>query len=146
MCIRSRIHTCFSYRSLIDLIPIGFDHMFIPVEGVFADPLQSAVTLIIAVYVNKAIALTHLTGPGRDQIDASPHGIAHEFYAVQIDGFFHGADILAQIVDAVIVMDLSVHQFVCPPNAVFYDPERLIIWCISNESYDKILKTEEIIP
>ena len=70
--------------------------------------------------MDEAVALAHLAGGGGDQIDAAPAGVAQEWHSV-FDGIPHGADVRAQVVDAIVVHYLAIGvDLVHGPQAVLH--------------------------
>ena len=53
------------------ILTIGGDDLFIPVEAVLAVAVAGAVALVVQINVHEPIALLHLAGGGRDQVDAA---------------------------------------------------------------------------
>lgn len=66
-----------------------------------------AVAGIVAIDIDKAVALAHLAGGRRDQIDAAPAGVTHHRNAVA-DSIAHCPDVLAQVADAIVVIDVPI--------------------------------------
>lgn len=83
--------------------------------------------MVVAVDVNKAVALAHFPGRGRHQVNAAPGGVADHRHAVG-DGVGHGADVLPQVADAVIVLNLAggIELVMCA-QAVFHQEQRLLV-------------------
>ena len=69
--------------------------------------MEIAVTVVVFVDVDVAVALLHLAGAGGDDVDAAPGGVGDEVHAVR-DCLVHGLDVLAEVVDAVAVVELAV--------------------------------------
>src|SRR5699024_4307650 len=91
----------------IQILAVGGDDLLVPVETVLAAARQGAVAHIVLVHIDEAIALAHLVGGGRDQVDGSPAGVAPHLDAL-VDGLAHLADVLAEVIDAVGVVDGAV--------------------------------------
>ena len=52
---------------------------------------------IVPVYIDEAVALFHLAGAGRDQVDAAPGGITHQRDAGFLHRGFEGPNVLSQV-------------------------------------------------
>lgn len=113
--------------NLPQICPIARNHLLVPPEGFFARAGEGAVALVVAVDVNKAVAFAHFTGRGSHQVNAAPGGVADHRHAVG-DGVGHGADVLPQVADAVIVLNLAcgIELVVCA-QAVFHQEQRLLV-------------------
>ena len=80
---------------------------------------------VAEVDVDEAVALAHFSGGGRDQVDGSPGGVAPEFNAVQSDRVAHRFNVVAQVLDAVVVDDLAGGRWsVMGAESVLHDEER----------------------
>lgn len=107
--------------------PIAGDHFLIPPERFLAGAGEGAVALVVAVDVDKAVALAHFAGRGGHQVDAAPGGITQHRHAVG-DGVGHGADVFAQVADAVVVLNLACCiELVVRAQAVFHQEQRLLV-------------------
>ena len=69
--------------------------------------MQVARAIVVLVHVHKAVALLHLAGTGRDDVDGTPHGVAHEVNAI-VHGLGHLLDVRTHVVDAVRIVDGTV--------------------------------------
>lgn len=87
------------------------DDIPVPVEGFLAVSLECATAVIVAVDVDVAVALAHLSGRGRDEVNAAPGGVPHDGNAV-LDGLIHGSQVVTQIGDAVVVVYREVSCFI----------------------------------
>ena len=106
--------------------------MLVPVEGLLAVAIKSAVAEVVAVYIDEAIALGHLLGGFGDKIDARPGGVAHEFYAVFMNGVIHGLHVALVVGNVSIVVDgigtLAVrYEFFFFTKSVFDDEQRFAV-------------------
>ena len=79
--------------------------MLVPVEGLFLHAVKRAVPLVVHIDVDKAVTLFHFTGAGRDQVNASPGQVSHEIHAIDQHRIFHRLNVLAEIVNAIVVID-----------------------------------------
>ena len=102
------------------------DDLLVPVEALFAAAGQGAAAVVVLVHIDEAVALVHLAGGGRDQVDAAPGGVAHQVDAVLFHRLFHLGDVLLEVGDAVVVLDAAVgFHLVVGAQAVFDDEEGL---------------------
>src|SRR5699024_1572844 len=108
------------WRKSAQVRAVGGDDLLVPVEAVLALAGQIAGAVVELVDVDEAVALGHLAGAGGYQVEAAPGGVAHQVHAV-LDGRGHLGDVLAQVVDAVAVVDLAVGVLdVLGAQAVFH--------------------------
>ena len=109
----------------VQILPIAFDYLFVPVEGFFAAALHGAAAAVVEVDVDEAVALAHLAGGGGDEVNGTPGGVSPELNAVEGDRVAHCFDVVAKVVDAVVVDDRAVGlYFVIGAEAVFHDEKR----------------------
>ena len=61
---------------------VGSNHIFIPVERFFLITIQGSGSIVVAVYVDVAVAFFQLCCGRADKVDAAPGCVAHNIYAV----------------------------------------------------------------
>lgn len=105
--------------SLGQIFAIGGDYLLVPVKALLLGALEGTVAGVVAVHIDKAVAPGHLARAGRGQIDRTPGGVAQQVDAVLGHRVTHGLDVLAQVVDAVIVVDGAI-----PPRQRPWHPGR----------------------
>ena len=75
--------------------------------------------------IDETVALAHLTGGGGDEVDGAPGSVTPEVDAVESDRVAHCFDVIAEVVDAVVVDYRAVGlYFVIGAEAVFHDEKR----------------------
>ena len=92
---------------VLQLAPVRGDDLLVPEERVLAEALERAVSLVVHVDVDEAVALAHLAGAGRDEVDGSPSGVAHHVNT-SFDRQVDLLEVISKILDAIVVMDLAV--------------------------------------
>src|SRR5699024_4333732 len=103
------------------------DDLLVPVEAVLAAAGQSTVAVVVLVHVDEAVALFHLAGGSRHQVDGAPHGVAQHRQAVLVHRLDELTDVGPHIFDAVAVVDAAVglHGIV-GAQAVLHNEEGLL--------------------
>ena len=122
---------CIFQRALSSVAQVGAvrgDDLLVPVEAVLAAAGQGTVAVVVLVHVDEAVALFHLAGGSRHQVDGAPHGVAQHRQAVLVHRLDELADVGPHILDAVAVVDAAVglHGIV-GAQAVLHNEEGLLV-------------------
>jgi len=78
-------------------------------EGIFSDSLKGSLAFIIDINIDEAVAFAHFPCSRRHNINAAPGSVADQIYAVDSDGLVHFFDVLPQVINAIIIMDGTIH-------------------------------------
>ena len=106
---------------------VAFYYFFVPEEGIFPFPGHVSRAVVVFIYEDQTVAFFDFSGGGADHVGAAPARVADQVHAVAY-GFFHFLNMLPHIIDAVIVMDLSVLcDLVHCAKAVLHDHDRHLI-------------------
>ena len=89
----------------LQFLAVAFNHPLVIGKGVLFVAVECAVTCVVDIDIDEAVTLGNLAGGTADQIDAAPGGIAEHLDAIQDDRVLDRLDVLAQIVDAVRIMN-----------------------------------------
>ncbi|MNC72852.1 hypothetical protein D3C75_1239650 [compost metagenome] len=96
-------------------------------KGVLLRTVQGTVAVIVQIHIDETVSLGHLRGGHAHQVNRSPACVANQFYTVK-DRFLHLGDMLAEVVNAVAVMDGTVSfYFVIRPEAIFHNKQRFLV-------------------
>ena len=109
---------------------IASNDFLVPVEGVLAVAFKGFEVKVIAVNVDEAVAFLD-TLVGRNEVNGRPRIVAHHFHPIG-DGQMDLLDMVAEVVDAVGVMNLAILcQAVVGPEAIFRDENRQAVAAIN---------------
>ena len=115
-------------RALRQILAVGLDDLLEPVEAVLAGALERALVVVVLIDVDEAVALVHLAGRSGYEVDAAPRRVADEVHAVLIDRELHLLDVVAEVVDTVVVVDGAVRlDLVVRTETVLHDEKRQVI-------------------
>ena len=99
---------CFYFRIvLLQLFAVSFNYFLVPVEGILSFSVEVAVTIVVSVDIDEAVAFFHFTGSSRNQIDAAPHRITHQINTI-FNCFLHRFNVFFQIFDPVVVVEFPI--------------------------------------
>ena len=109
-----------SYFILLQILSVGGDHVFVPVEAVLFIAFAFSHLVVGTVHVDKAVPLGDAVA-GREQVKSRPRVIAQDLRAV-FNGSLDRLDVLTDILDPVGIMDGPVGlQLVIGAKAILAD-------------------------
>src|SRR5699024_1148489 len=113
---------------LSKVLAVGGDDLLVPIKAVLPAAGHGAGAVVVQIHIDHAVALFHLTGGRRHDVDGPPAGVAQQGHAVQVHRVPHGTDVLPHIVDAVGVVDRAVRfHGIGGAHAVFHDEQGLAV-------------------
>ena len=123
------LRVCSQRFGLAQLSAVALADLLVPEEGVLAVALHLLEVELVAVHVDEAVALGDALVRG-DEVKGAPGAVAHKVDAVGY-GQLAGLDVLAQVIDAVVVVDARLavlpHQLVTHAAAVLGDEQRQLV-------------------
>ena len=117
----------YAVRGSVQVLAVGGNDLFVPVEAVLGDTVVGAAAIVIGIYVDETVALGHLLCGFADEVKAGPAGITEQFNSIFGHRIPHGFDMFTVVINAVRIVYFAINQLIFCTDSVFHYKQWLVV-------------------